>query len=153
MRTILKNFSFQPLITNSVRMTLGKLNVRKATGYDYISPKILRLAASGIADCLFTKLFNECIRKSEWPQARKKGEWYPVYKKDHWTDVRNYRPITFFSVDDKVFESMMSSQVANYIDCMFNPCISADRKNHSCKTTLLALTENWKQALGSNKNI
>ena len=117
-------------------MTIQKLNVRKATGYDSISPKILRLAASGIADSLFTKLFNECIRKSEWPQARKKGERYPVYKKDHRTDVRNYRPITLLSVDDKV--------LANYIDCMFNPCISADRKNHSCKTTLLALTENWK---------
>ena len=56
---------------------------------------------------------------------------------------------------DKVFESMMSSQlqVANYIDCMFNPCISAYRKNHSCETTLLTLTENWKQALDSNQYI
>ena len=68
-------------------------------------------------------------------------------------DVRKYGPITLLSVVDKVFESMMSSQVANYIDCMFNPCISAYRKNHSCETTLLALTENWKQALDSNQYI
>ena len=33
---------------------------------------MLRLASSGIADSL-TKLFNECIRKGEWPEAWKKG--------------------------------------------------------------------------------
>ena len=31
-------------------------------GYDSISPRMLRLASSGISDSL-TKLFNECIRK------------------------------------------------------------------------------------------
>ena len=49
-----------------------KLNIRKACGYDSISPRMLRLASSGIADSL-TKLFNECIRKGEWPEAWKKG--------------------------------------------------------------------------------
>ena len=42
-------------------MALEKLNVRKAFGSDSLSPKILQLAASGIADSL-TKPF-ECIRK------------------------------------------------------------------------------------------
>ena len=37
----LNNFSFQPLTRNSVRMTFEELNVRKAPGYDSISPKIL----------------------------------------------------------------------------------------------------------------
>ena len=58
----LNNFSFQPLTSNSVCMALEKLNVRKATGYDSISPKSLRLAASGIADSL-TNLFNELLGK------------------------------------------------------------------------------------------
>ena len=77
----LKNFCFQPLSRNSVQLALEKLNVRKACGYDSISPRMLRLASSGIADSL-TKLFNECIRKGEWPEAWKKGEWNPVHKKD-----------------------------------------------------------------------
>ena len=83
-----------------------KLNIRKACGYDSISPRMLRLASSGIADSL-TKLFNECIRKGEWPEAWKKGEWNPVHKKDDRLDERNYRPITV----DKAFESIMSIQV------------------------------------------
>ena len=68
---------------------------------------MLRLASSGISDSL-TKLFNECIRKGEWPEVWKKGEWNPVHKKDDRLDERNYRPITFLSTLDKVFESMMS---------------------------------------------
>ena len=73
---------------------------------------MLRLASSGISDSL-TKLFNECIRKGEWPEAWKKGEWNPVHKKDDRLDERNYRPITLLSTVDNVFESMMSIQVYN----------------------------------------
>lgn len=61
-------------------------------------------------------------------------------------DVRKYQPTTLLKVVKKVFESMMSSQVANYID-------SAHRKKHSCKPTLSAVTDNLKQALDSNRHI
>ncbi|XP_068684301.1 uncharacterized protein [Montipora foliosa] len=105
----LKNFCFQPLSSNSVMLALEKLNVRKTCGYDSISPRMFRLASSGIADSL-TKLFNECIRKGEWPEAWKKGEWNPVHKKDN-------------------------------------------RKKHSCETTLLRLTEDWKLAVDSEQFI
>ena len=148
----LKNFCFQPLSRNSVQLALEKLNVRKACGYDSISPRMLRLASSGIADSL-TKLFNECIRKGEWPEAWKKGEWNPVHKKDDRLDERNYRPITLLSTVDKVFESMMSIQVNNHFDSKLDPCISAYRKKHSCETTLLRLTEDWKLAVDSEQFI
>lgn len=68
-----KDFYFQPLSRDSVKLALEKLNVRKICGYDSMSPRMLRLASSGIADSL-THLFNECIRKGKWPEAWKKGE-------------------------------------------------------------------------------
>ena len=148
----LKNFCFQPLSRKSVQLALEKLNVRKACGYDSISPRMLRLASSGIADSL-TKLFNECIRKGEWPEAWKKGEWNPAHKKNDRLDERNYRPTTLLSTVDKVFESMMSTQVNNHFDSKLNPCISAYRKKHSCETTLLRLTEDWKLAADSEQFI
>lgn len=146
MTTIFKNFSFQLLTRNSVCMALEKLNVRKAFGSDSISPKILQLAASRIADSL-TKPFNECIRKWEWPQAWK-GEWHPVYKRDNRTEVRNYRLITLFSVVDKVFESMISSQVANYVDCMFNPYISSYRKKAQLRNYTFSSDRKLETSLG-----
>ena len=113
---------------------------------------MLRLASSGISDSL-TKLFNECIRKGEWPEAWKKGEWNPVHKKDDRLDERNYRPITLLSTVDKVFESTMSIQVNNHFDSKLDSRISAYRKKHSCETTLLRLTEDWKLAVDSKQFI
>ena len=121
-------------------------------GYDSISPRMLRLASSGISDSL-KKLFNECIRKGEWPEAWKKGEWNPVHKKDDRLDERNYRPITLLSTVDKVFESMMSIQVNNDFESKLDSCISAYRKKHSCETTLLRLTEDWKLPVDSKQFI
>ncbi|XP_048578931.1 uncharacterized protein LOC125560702 [Nematostella vectensis] len=146
------NFCFQQLSTNSVQSFLEKLNVRKASGYDSITPRLLKLASRGIADSL-TGLYNECIRKGEWPEAWKKGEWNPVYKKDDRLERKNYRPITLLCIVDKVYESMMSTQVNNHFDPKLDPCLSAYRKKHSCETTLLKLTEDWKLAVDSKQFI
>lgn len=89
---------------------------------------MLRLASSVIADSL-TKLFNECRRKGDWPEAWKRGEWNPARKKDDRLDERNYGPITLLSTLDKVFESIMSILVNNQFDSTLDPCISAYRKN------------------------
>ena len=68
-------------------------------------------------------------------------------------DERNFRPITLLSTVDKVFESMMSIQVCNHFDSKLDPCTSAYRKKHSCETTLLRLTEDWKLAVDSEQFI
>ena len=67
------NFRFKPLRSKQVQTVLEKLNVRQASDYDSITPKMLKLASSGIADS-FTKLHNESIQKGEWLEAWKKGE-------------------------------------------------------------------------------
>ena len=48
---------------------------------------------------------------------------------------------------------MMSIQVNNHFDSKLDPCISAYRKKHSCETTLLRLTEDWKLAVDSEQFI
>ena len=70
-------------------------NTRKASGYDAITPRILKYASDGIVTSL-TKLYNESIQRGEWPEAWKKGEWSPVYKKDDRFDIVNYCPITLY---------------------------------------------------------
>ena len=86
------------------------------------------------------------------------GTFLCTARKKH-SDFRNYRPITLLtllillSTVDKVFESMMSIQVNNHFDSKLDPCISAYRKKHSCETTLLRLTEDWKLAVDSEQSI
>ena len=52
------SFRFSPLRSNQVRSALEKLNVRKASDYDSITPNMLKLTSSSITDSL-TKLHNK----------------------------------------------------------------------------------------------
>ena len=65
--------ALQPTDVNNVYQLLNGLSSNKATGIDKISCKILKIAASVIADSL-TYIFNQAITLSsfsyEWKMAR-----------------------------------------------------------------------------------
>ena len=93
------------------------------------------------------KLYNRCIETSDCPVIWKRGELTPIIKKGDQHSVENYRPITTLSIIDKVFESLLSKQITHHFDPTLSPRLTAYRKNHSCKTTLVRLTKDWKQAI------
>ena len=64
----------------------------------------------------------------------------------------NYRPVTVLSTVDKVYEQLLSGQVYQHFDSIFDSSISAYRKMHSCETTIIRLTEEWKLAM-DNKQV
>ena len=47
----------------------------------------------------------------------------------------------------KIFELLLSNQVTSHYDETLYYRMTAYRKRHSCKTTLLRLTEDWKEAI------
>ena len=96
-------FHFRKIKSAQVKSALEKLNTRKACGWDSITPKMLKLASTGIADSL-TMLFNTSIDSGIWPDAWKKGEWCPVFKNEDPLNEMNYRPVTLLSTVDKVYE-------------------------------------------------
>ena len=44
------------------------------------------------------------------------------------------------------FKSLLSKQITHYFDPTLSLRLTAYRKNHSCETTLVRLTEDWKHA-------
>ncbi|XP_048586210.1 uncharacterized protein LOC125568304 [Nematostella vectensis] len=58
------------------------------------------------------------------------------------TPCRELRPVT----EDKVFEKLICSQVAEGFERHFFTNSSAYKKSHSCETTLINLIEGWKKA-------
>ena len=42
---------------------------------------------------------------------------------------------------------MLSKQITHYFDPTLSPRLTAYRKNHSCETTIVTLTEDWKHAI------
>ena len=97
-------------------------------------------------------LFNTSIDKGKWPDAWKKGELCSVFKKDDPLNEMNYRPVTVLSTVDKKSEQLLSGQVYQHFDSIFDSSISAYRKMHSFETTIIRLTEEWKLAM-DNKQV
>lgn len=140
-------FEFNKFSQEEVNMVLEKLNPRKSCGWNpRAPPKLLKMIAIGIAPSL-TRLYNECIDMGEWPSHWKMGEWTPAFKNGDKQVDKNYRPITSLLTIDKMFEQLLCKQVSGKFDSTLHDRMSAYRKNHSCETTLLRLTEDWKRAI------
>ena len=129
---------------------MSNLDPNKSTGHDLIPAMILRISSKELSHPL--AVYNSCIESCEWPLQWKKGDWIPVFKKDNKQDIKNYTPVTVLTVIGKVFEQVLSKQLATFIDPMLSHNLTAYRKNHSCETSLIELVERWKQAV-DNKNI
>jgi len=122
------------------------LNPRKSCSDTGLMPKLMKKVAEGIAPSV-TNLYNRCIEISNWPAIWKRGELTPIFKKGDKHDVEHYRPITTLSIIDKVFESLLSKQITHYFGPTLSLRLTAYRKNHSCATTLVRFTEDWKHAI------
>ena len=66
-------------------------------------------------------------------------------------EKRNYRPITVKVTVNKIFEKLLSRQLSYGFNNKLCDRLTAYRKNNSCETALLSLTENWKLVLDEHK--
>ena len=146
------DFSFEPVSISRVAESLANLNIRKSAGPDGLSPKLLKLSVPVIAGPL-TKLFNRCIISSVWPSQWKLYNVTPVYKKEDETSKSNYRPISVLSTIPKVFEKLKFDQLYRHFSPLFSDNMSGFLRGHSCCTALLKLTEDWRLALDSKKDV
>ena len=144
------SFQFKHINTKDVQDLFENLNPRKSCSDTGLMPKLMKKVAEGIAPSV-TNLYKRCIENSNWPAIWKRGELTPIFKKGDKHNVENYRPITTLSIIDKVFESLLSKQITHYFDPTLSPRLTAYRKNHSCETTLVRLTEDWKHAIDRNE--
>ena len=80
-------------------------------------------------------------------------EWTPVFKKGDKNEWGNYRPITVPNSIDKVFESLFSKKIKKkpWIQIYTKNCPPTE--NHSCETTLIRLTEDWKMAADNDEYV
>jgi hypothetical protein len=78
--TINNELNFKHVSEEFVTKQINKLNVKKATGHDGISPKILKMAQQEITNPI-TKLVNKSIDSSIFPADLKSAQVSPLYKK------------------------------------------------------------------------
>lgn len=143
------HFSFCHTNENDVLEALKNIDVKKATGYDNLPPRIIKYSISYLVPVL-TTLINQCIDDCIFPMQLKFAEISSIFKKKDKLDKENYRPVSILVVLSKIFEKIYSVQVERFFVNIFHPFLSAYRKNYGCQDVLLRMIEDWKHALDHN---
>ena len=151
-RTNKDKLFFKPINEDFVTKQINKLNIKKATGYDGISPKIIKFAQPVITNPIKV-LINKSIDQSVFPEKLKAAQVFPLFKKNNSLDKSNYRPISVLPTISKFYERAIFDQLMEFLNNHFNPLLSAFRSGFGCQTALLRIIEDWKKALDENKFI
>ena len=151
-RTNKDKLFFKPINEDFVTKQINKLNIKKATGYDGISPKIIKFAQPVITNPIKV-LINKSIDQSVFPEKLKAAQVSPLFKKNNSLDKSNYRPISVLPTISKFYERAIFDQLMEFLNNHFNPLLSAFRSGFGCQTALLRIIEDWKKALDDNKFI
>ena len=145
-------FDFKPTDVDTVNKLVSKINIKKATGVDQISSKLLR-AGAPVLNKHITTLVNNTIKTSVFPTRLKEAQVVPLHKKNDPLDKKNYQPVSILPTISKVYEMVLSDQLTDLFENIFHTFLCAFRKGHGCQTTLLRLLEDWKTALDKNQYV
>ena len=134
------SFEFSKVTVNELYNILVKLNVRKATGFDGIPSKFLRIDAAPLV-VLISDIVNMSISECTFPDILKYAEIASLFKRLDSLKKENYRPVTVLTALSKIFENVFNIQMSQYFDLMFSNFLSGFRHKYSCQTTLVRMIE------------
>ena len=103
---IQESFYLSPTSEHEVQVELKRLNPKKSSGADEISPKILKLSSDIIAYHLMF-IFNKAMEDAAYPNRMKITKVLALFKKSPKYVPENYRPISLLSRLDKIFEKII----------------------------------------------
>ena len=154
-RETFRNFLNSPVLTSfclletneyEIKHLIERINTKKATGYDELPAKFLQNSASLIAKPL-AELFNLSITTGEYPDFLKIAKVLPIHKKGEHSDMNNYRPISILSHLNKIFETIISKQIKNYLQKhnILYKYQYGFRENHSTDHAVIELVDSIKK--------
>jgi retron-type reverse transcriptase len=135
-------FSIAMVDVDFVKSQLLKFETNAAVGLDYLGAKILGCAAPVIAPHI-TRIINLSISMSSVPLRWKRTRVTPIFKGGDLTDRSCYRPISVLPLLSKVLERHVSEKLYSYltVNQLISNNQSGFRKNHSCQSLLIKLTD------------
>ena len=145
-------FDFTHINQHDTFKKLLKIQMNKATGFDNISPKFLKVGANQLCYSM-TPIINNCLSASIYPDLTKRAEVTPLYKKSDRLSKENYRPLSILTSTSKIFERILCDQIHDYIDNILSPDLSAYRKSYSCNNVLVKCIEDWRKALDNDEKV
>lgn len=110
-------------------------------GDDDINPKFLKNTEL-LSAVILSKIFSQSLETSILPHDWKVGKVVPLPKTGNTYNPINYRPISLTSVPCKIVEHIIYSHLVHFLESnsFFSKYQHGFRKNYSCETQLLSLT-------------
>ena len=131
---------------------ISTLDVKKATGLDGITAKILKSSAETVCPSLL-KIINISIASGKFSNSLKLAKLIPVYKSGPQNDPSYYRPISILSILSKIIEKHVTKHLFAYLNKydLLHKCQSGFRKNHSYNIVLINLIDKWLKEIDKGK--
>lgn len=145
------NFSFRSVNNDEVLKEFISASC-DAIGVDNIPLKILKMSLC-VTLPYITDIFNFCIITCEFPIDWKVAKVIPIGKIENPVSVNDYRPISILPALSKVFESILTNQLNEYLsqENLLCPLQSGYRKTCSTVTALIKIENDIKEALDKKK--
>ncbi len=132
-------FDFKPNAASYVEKILKKLKINKATGYDHMTPKMIKMCSNELS-VTSMELLNYVFQHRRFPDEVKNAEIAPIVKRKDNMKIESYRPISILAVFSKVFESIIAEQLMEHFKNIFNDIWCAYRKKYGCKCACTSKT-------------
>ena len=145
-------FNFTDVSVVEVKVLLQDIDSSKASGYDNVPPKLVKVAAAELAQPI-SSLINRSISLSCFPHELKKSETSPLYKSLDNLNPQNYRPLSVLNCLSKIFERIYNNQMNVHFKDLLSSLLSAFRKRYGCHHVLTKLIEDSKLALDDGKHV
>lgn len=138
------SFTFRTV--DSAEVLASLLSIKSnAVGFDEMHPSFLKLILPILLPFL-TYTFNAILTTGVFPGQWKLAKILPVAKNSKGDE---FRPISLLPFLSKVFERIVQQQMSFYLGSsnLLTSKQSGFRKNHSCITALVSVTEDLRQAM------
>ena len=123
------------LILLKFKNTLN-IDTKKATGFDKIPPKLVKISAA-VLSTPFSIPINNNLKYVVFPDDAKMASVIPLDKgKPNRNEIFNFRPVIILNTFSKIYEKVIKDQLVSGLDKYLSPFISAYRKGYSTQHVL-----------------
>lgn len=150
-KTIANSFSFSLTDNESIQKILNSISTNSC-GSDGVTISMLRWCGHYIVDHILN-IVNSCLLSNYYPRAWKQALVSPLPKTPDPSEFSHLRPISILPILSKVLEKVMYNQLYEYVEAhdILPDVQSGFRKNRSCTTALLTVTDDIMKATDSGK--
>ena len=145
------SFSFQPVAATDILRLISQLSVRKSSGFDGLSARVIKCFSVYLASPL-SIIINKSLSDSIVPVLWKSAIITPVVKKKGDFSMNNFRPVSVLPVLSK---QVVYYQLYNYFisNDLLSSCQSGFRPGYSTQDVLLHVTDTWRKAIDNREYV